>query len=404
MKNNNRTKNTKKKLKKSAYLKSSLLILSVLIVIGIIVGLKINLKRKADKTVKIAFYMLNDELCGLIKNIIPHDDNIIVEYDVISEKAMDLKFIRQKYDMIFTWRGDVTDSLYDSAEEIPSKILENIPVVLRDKKCAQILLDHCELAYSTKLLNSIEMNVPETYTDFINSLSAAKSQVFSPFFCNGAENRILVDFIGSQVLAKGGLGAYIQLIKIMRKENSLYSIIDVSLDENGFTLRSVLENIKGWPQMGYTHPLWYNGKGNDLKNFAEDGQIGVFFTLLSEHRKIPYNIIKNFESTFIPTNQNPQNYGVISPAVSCMLLSDNSNCKRFLAEFYKVDVQTELSNKTKLAPVHYRARAFDSQADDVRFWAASCAGGAVPDIYLAVYQRKSDALEKMAAEIRNYMR
>ena len=57
-----------------------------------------------------------------------------------------------------------------------------------------------------------------------------------------------------------------------------------------------------------------------------------------------------------------------------------------------------------LAPVHYRAQAYDRQADDVRFWAASCAGGAVPDLYLACFQRKSKELEKLCADIRNYVR
>ena len=68
------------------------------------------------------------------------------------------------------------------------------------------------------------------------------------------------------------------------------------------------------------------------------------------------------------------------------------------------EVQEELSNKTMLAPVHYRAQAYDRQADDVRFWSASCKGGAVPDLYLGVYQRKPEELAEMCKEIRNYVR
>ena len=95
---------------------------------------------------------------------------------------------------------------------------------------------------------------------------------------------------------------------------------------------------------------------------------------------------------------------MIAPAVSAMLLSDNSICKRYIAELFTEDTQTEFSDKSCLAPVHYRAQAYDRQADDVRFWAASCAGGAQPDLYLAVYQRKPEDLKKICDEIRSYVR
>ena len=68
------------------------------------------------------------------------------------------------------------------------------------------------------------------------------------------------------------------------------------------------------------------------------------------------------------------------------------------------EVQSEMSNSTMLGPVHYRAECYDLQADDVRFWAASCAGGAVPDLSLAVYQRKPDLQAKIAGEIRGYLK
>jgi hypothetical protein len=162
--------------------------------------------------------------------------------------------------------------------------------------------------------------------------------------------------------------------------------------------------LKEWPGQGLTHPAWFNGRGNDLLYFAEDGQLGVFFTLLSEHRKIPYNIISKYETFLVPPNYDGSNYGLIAPAISCMLLSENANCKRYIANFFTEDAQAELSNRTNLAPVHYRAQAYDRQADDVRFWSASCAGGAVPDLYYGVYQRKPEELINFCKEIRNYVR
>ena len=205
-------------------------------------------------------------------------------------------------------------------------------------------------------------------------------------------------------MAQGGLSAYNKLIEELRKAESLEPLLEVKLDGASLTLHTILDILKSWPKEGLTHPAWYNGRGNDLVYFAEDKQLSCFFTLLSVHRKLPYNVIKNFESSSIPTNQQPINYGLIAPAVSVMLLSDNSNCKRYVANFFTEEAQTQLSDKTLLGPVHYQAQTYDRQADDVRFWAASCAGGAVPDLYLAVYQLKPEELKKICDEIRSYVR
>ena len=381
-------------------------ICGLLVITGTIIGIRTYKKRIADRTVRIAFYGLSEDLCNLLKEKIPQEENIILNFDVISENAFDAALVKDKYDMLFTWKGEITDTLAPSSEEIPARIFESIPRSLRDKnkKCIPILLDHCELAFYTKVLKEADVEVPASFTSYLNYLNTAKSKVFSPFFCNGAEDRILIDLVGAIVLAEGGLGAYKKLIDELRKVESLDGLLDVKLNGKGLTLRSVLDLLKGWPKEGLTHPSWFNGRGNDLLYFAEDGQLGSFFTLLSEHRKIPYNVIKNYESSLFPPDVNADNFGLIAPAVSAMLLSDNSNCKRYIAEFFTEDVQTEFSDKTSLAPVHYRAQAYDRQADDVRFWAASCAGGAQPDLYLAVYQRKPEELKKICEEIRGYVR
>ena len=377
---------------------------AVVLITGICIGVHVYQKRKADRTVRVAFYGLSEEMCTLLKEKIPQEENIILEFDVISDGAFDTAVVKQKYDMLFTWRGEITDTLSASAEDIPQKILESIPTSLRNKKCVPILLDHCELTFSKEVIKKINKEIPMSYTGFNTFLESAKGVVFSPFFCNGAEDRIMIDFLGAIVMAKGGLNAYNTFIEELRKASALDDVLDVTLDKKRLTLRSILDELKTWPQAGYTHPSWFNGRGNDLFFFAEDKQLACFFTLLSEHRKIPYNVIKDFDASLFPPEVSASNYGLIAPAVSVMLISDNTNCKRYIGNYFTEEAQDELSNKTMLAPVHYRAQAYDRQADDVRFWAASCAGGAVPDLYLAVYQRKSKELSKICTEIRNYVR
>lgn len=392
------------KISKKTLLNIAAVLCGIVLVVGICIGVHVIKKRRADRTVRVAFYGLSEDMCTMLKEKIPQEENIILEFDVISENAFDAGLVKDKYDMLFTWRGQITDSLQASAEDIPQRVLETMPTALRNKKCVPILLDHCELAYYTKTLKDTGLEIPASFKDYQAFLNAAKTKVFSPYFCNGAEDRIMIDFIGALVMAQGGLKAYNKLIDELRINNSLDAVLDVKLDEKECTLRSILDMLKNWPNEGLTHPSWYNGRGNDLLFFAEDAQLGSFFTLLSEHRKIPYNVIKNYESAMFPVNVSPANYGLIAPALSGMLLSDNSNAKRYIANFFIEETQTEFSDKTNLAPVHSRAQAYDRQADDVRFWAASCAGGAVPDLYLAAYQRRPEELKKLCGEVRSYVR
>ncbi len=405
-KKNSKKSKTNLKINKQTMLIIIAAVCAVLLITGTIIGIRAYKKHKADRTVRIAFYGLSENMVNLLKEKIPQEENIILNFDIISDGDFDAGLVKNKYDMLFTWKGEITDTLSASAEDIPQRIFESIPSSLRDKKrkCIPIVLDHCELSFYSKVLTDTNTTIPYSFSSYKEYLKVAKGKVFSPFFCNGAEDRILIDLMGAIVLAEGGLKAYNKLIDELRKVESLEALLDVKLDEKELTMRSILDMLKEWPKEGYTHPSWYNGRGNDLVYFAESNQLGSFFTLLSEHRKIPYNVIKNFESSLFPAEVNANNYGLIAPAVSVMLLSDNSNCKRYIGAFFTEEAQTEFSDKTNLAPVHYRAQAYDRQADDVRFWAASCAGGAVPDLYLAVYQRRPDDLAKMCAEIRGYLR
>ena len=354
-----------------------------------------------EKTVRIAFYGLSEEYVEILKDRIPVEEKITLKCDILSEGKVDLATIKGKYDMLFTWRGEITDMLEASAEEISSKILETMPSSIRNKKCVPILLDHCELAYSNAVIDETTGNVPASFSGFLSYLNQAKSYVFSPFFCAGADDRVLAALIGCLVEANGGVTAYNNLIKELKDGTSFDVLLDKKLCSADFTLRSILDMLKSWPAEGITHPSWFNGQQSDLVYFAHDDQVGVFFTFLKDHRNISYETIRKFESFVMPPVSSTTEYGIIAPAISCMLLSKNSNSKRYLAEFFTEDAQTELSNLTMLAPVHSHAQAYDKQADDVRYWAASCPGGALPDLYLAVYQRNPAGLAEFAKNVRN---
>ena len=361
-------------------------------------------KAKDEKTVRIAFYGLSEEYVQILQEIIPVEEKITLKCDILSEGNIDLGAIKEKYDMLFTWKGEITDTLEASSETISSKILETIPTSLRNKKCVPILLDNCELAYSSAVVNATTQNIPSSFPTFLNYLNQSKTQVFSPFFCAGANDRIITAFTGNLIEAIGGVSAYNNLIAELRAGTDFETLLDKELGSAKITLRSVLEMLKAWPKDGITHPSWYNGQQNDLIYFAHDNHLAVFFTFLHDHRNIPYETISKYESFVLPPVSSTTEFGLIAPAISCMLLTDNSNCKRYLAEFFTEETQEELSNKTKLAPVHSHAQAYDRQADDVRYWAASCPAGALPDLYLAVWQRNAAGCAEFAKNIRNMVK
>lgn len=398
----------KKQAKKSFKFVIIAIILIALIIGGICTGLSIK-KSINDRQVNIAFYGLSDEYVNLIKENITQKEKVIINYDTIAPGAMDLSILSKKYDMLFTWEGEVTQALAGSVENIPGKILDNIPSAMRDKDCMPILLDHYEFNYYKPVADKIKINPASSYENLYSFLDASKSYVFSPFFTDGGEDRTLMALLGILVEAQGGLEAYNKLMEGLKTAQSLSDVIDLELAQlpnynEKFTLRSLLDDLKEWPSEGLTHPYWYRANTTDLTAFASDNQIALFFTSLTQHRTLNYQIVKNFETIRVPYLSDRVDHGLIAPAISCVLISDNINGKDILAELTSLEVQNVLAMKSMLAPVHYRAEAYDVQSDDVRFWAASCAGGPIPDPYLAVYQRKPKEFAEMAKEIRAYFK
>lgn len=382
-----------------------IVIFSVILIISasLVTRAVIN-KKLRDRTVKVAFFGLSDDLCKLIESKTPLLEEVKFTFDIIPEKGLELSILKDKYDVLFTWKGSVTSALSTAAQTIPDKVLVSAPTSLRDKKAMPILLDHYEMTFSKSVATALDYNIGSNLPTFINYLESSKKKVFSPFFANGGEDRTLLALVGSLVEAYGGVEAYKVFINEIKKNQDFETLLDAPLNAKGLTLRKVMIQLKSFSEQGLAHPQWFAGRKNDLVYFAQDNQIGAFFTSLSVHRTIPYNIIKNFESSYFPFVDYSVPHGILAPAVTCVLLSDNSNGEKYLQNLMSVEVQEDLSNATMLAPVHYRAQAYDRQADDVRYWAASCAGGALPDPALAAFQTNNNAIGVLASDIREFLR
>ena len=384
------------------------IIFSIIVIVSVIVISSVTIlsirKKIDDKTVKIAFYGLSQDLCQAIQQEFLEDEKISAKYDLLAAGNVDLGNITNKYDMIFAWNGEVTQSLSKSAERIPAKVFENIPISLKNEYCIPILLDHFELAFNTDLIEKTQVNPLESFQSFTDFLQESKKYVFSPFFTYGIDEKMLLALTGSFVEALGGLEAYKNLIDLMKTYKNLEDFCNIGLNEDGLCYADVLNMLKVWPKEEIIHPQWTVANRIDLEVFASDNQIACFYTNLSEHRKMKYETVSKFSVAKMPVVNEDAAHCLIAPSVNCVLISNNSNAKNFLKKLLTVEVQSRLSDKSMLAPVCYRAESYDSLADDVRFWAASCEGGVEPDLFNAVFQRDNNKMILIANEIRDYLR
>ena len=384
------------------------IIFSIIVIVSVIVISSVTIlsirKKIDDKTVKIAFYGLSQDLCQAIQQEFLEDERISAKYDLLAAGNVDLGNITNKYDMIFAWNGDVTQSLSKSVERIPSKVFENIPISLKNEYCIPILLDHFELDFNTDLIEKTQVNPLESFQSFTDFLQESKKYVFSPFFTYGIDEKMLLALTGSFVEALGGLEAYKNLIDLMKTYKNLEDFCNIGLNEDGLCYADVLNMLKVWPKEEIIHPQWTVANRIDLEVFASDNQIACFYTNLSEHRKMKYETVSKFSVAKMPVVNEDVAHCLIAPSVNCVLISNNSNAKNFLKKLLTADVQTRLSDKSMLAPVCYRAESYDSLADDVRFWAASCEGGVEPDLFNAVFQRDNNKMVLIANQIRDYLR
>ena len=133
----------------------------------------------------------------------------------------------------------------------------------------------------------------------------------------------------------------------------------------------------------------------------EEHRLGAIFMPLSEHRVKPLILIKYYDAVQFPKGD-VANHALIAPVLVGMAFRNDASQLAVLEHFAHTDLQMLLSQHSKLAPASARAEAHDVQADDVRFWAASCTDGPVPELGTAAFVSQVKTA-MFAEEIRAYM-
>lgn len=413
---NKSTKNSKKSKKEQSPKKINwtpiiIILICILVGFGSAFGIIKAIKAAKAKVLDIAFYQVPEDLVEEIKIQINENYEKDVNFVVIPDNEYNEKEIARKYELFFSKNGSAVTKLEKYTQELNPALFEGMPSSLRrgSNKVLPIALDHYEVAYNRKIRNKANVDFPTNIVEFQNVLKAMQNYVFSPFFCAGGDDDILTSFIGALVEALGGTESYKKVIDLLTNKPSLAQTINTELSvtnkkEDSFTLCSILDMLRKWQEDGLVHPNWFIGKNGDLTAFMEQQQIGVLYTSLSNHRTIPYKLISEYDADRMPVFSVDIDHGVIAPAIVAVKLTDSPEYDSILGIFVDNKEQKNISMISKLGPVSSRAQAYDRQADDVRFLAASCKDGALPALGDAVFQTNPEAKHKFAEEIRTYLR
>ena len=400
----------KDKLKK--YWKEILiLVLSFILGLFEIISLVEYHKANSAKNLDVAFYQMPKNLVDEIQKRVTSLYDGAITFTDISDVEFNEKDIGKKYELIFTKNGEATARLEKYAEDLPLEWYAGMPTSLRRSagKVLPFALDHYEMAYYKDGREKAGLDFPMSIPELQDYLKTMKGYVFSPFFCAGGEDEVLLAFVGAMIEGFGGTASYDKAVSLLLKKPSLAQNIDEELStsknsNDKFTLRAILDMLRGWQNDGLVHPNWYAGKHGDLTAFMEDNQVGVMFTSLSVHRTIPYKSVKKFDADRVPVFSTRIDHGLIAPSYVAMKLTKYPYFDEILKDLVTETSQKDLSMLSKLGPVSSRSQAYDRQADDVRFLAASCKDGPLPALGDAVFQTNQEAAHKFAEEIRTYLR
>ena len=370
---------------------------------------------KDGRRLDVAYYGISENIVKAIGETFENPANAMLQKNFSRVRTVQLtekdirnaKRIAKTYDLLFMWNGVLAANASEKAVPIRESVYDLFPVSVRNAgkvdsayKMLPLLLDHYELACYRTYRNDAALALPETFADFESYLQIIKSYADHPLICAGQTDATLTAFVSALTESLAGSEGYAALVKAAANANGLSDLLDVPLG-NGISLSSVLGTIKRWQRDRLIHPQWYNVTEKDIENYMEEHRLGTIFMPLSEHREKPLILIKYYDAVQFPKGE-ATHHALIAPTLVGIAFRNDRTQLAVLEGLAHTDVQTLLSQRTKLAPASSRAEAHDVQADDVRFWAASCDDGPAAELGAAAFTSQ-EKISAFAEEIRTYM-
>lgn len=349
----------------------SIVLISVCVAFVCLIGFHFisNSNNSKQRELNVAFSNIPESTQDYLKTIVKENFTGKINFVSLEKNDFTAKELK-KADLLFSWKGELTDKLSDSAKIIPDKALKSLPTSLRKKSEKQlpILLNPYVLDFYSPAREAANVEYPEYIDELESYLKKISGQVFTPFFCEGGNDDVLISLVGFMIHSKYGMDEFNNYIKDLQENKAI---------ENKKVIE-VLDTLKNWSKIGLLHPMWYLANQNDVVFFAENKNIGVLFTSLASHRAIKYNDVRDFEMYNFPYSQDvlkSAKFGIIGSEIVCLNLNKPLKCKDILINLVNEQNQENLSSLSMLGPSAMRGAAFDIQADDARFYTASCSEG-----------------------------
>ncbi len=348
-------------------------------------------------TISIGFYNIpqpiSDELVYRISTIQKKN----IKFAFLTDKKPLPKDIPGTYDIFFSWNGAVCTNLTKKANPVPKNLTEFLPsaiqksVTINKKTYAlPLLLDHFEISYYSALRKKEKRAIPQTLSELEDYLRYILKNTTAdvPLCCAGADDRILSGLVSVLYESMYGSEKYAAAIEKIAKTGG-----DIEV------LSNVIQKLKEWQSDGLLVNSWLSHSEKDVDFYMKERRCGVIFTTLSEHRAKPPVLIKYYDAQRFPAADDKINHSLIAPALNVMTFGKPAKTEKILESLILTQNQTALSTQTQLAITSRQAVSHDMQADDVRFWAASCAGGPVTDLASAAFTTE-EARHSFAERIR----
>ena len=355
-------------------------------------------------TVKIAFYGVDGRVQAAVQSEVGKMNLRRVKYTVLDAGAPLPKNVHKKHSILIAKNSLAVKNRARDFAPPNEALFDALPISIRKATelesgghyALPILLGHFEMAYYETARSKLGLSVPQSYGALLRYLERVKETAEIPLVCAGAEDPELFGFVSAMSESLWGAEGYKKMLAAARESSALNKN---TLPES---LTRVLDEVKAMQKSGLLFSKWTKVSLRDLRYFMQERKLGAVAMFLSDRREIEYNLIKYYSSNFFPRYDNAEVHGIIAPQTVACLLSKKSGAALLLGQLVSSDAQESLSNLSQLAPTGSRAEAFDRQADDVRFWAASSSAGALGGIEEECDVSK-ERLHALAQRIRAYL-
>lgn len=355
---------------------------------------------KSNSKTQIAFYQIPEETQNQLQNELTSiTEGKVKFYTLKAGKPLSEKEAH-KYHIVFTYNSKTAIDI------APQPVTENAAKYLPTKVqlstyqngtyyALPVLLDHYELALYKTYQNENGLKPPATYDQFKEYLRQVKASADIPLIAIGTDDNELMGFVSAMTQSMYGANEYFDIAVELNKAQARNEDIP-------YRIRVVLDEIKALSAEGLLHKNWLNATQKDVQFLMEQHQIGCFATYLSTQRKVPYVLIKYYDSYLFPQHDTPA-FGVVAPEICALKMEDDKNVDLIFEKLISTQVQTNLSQNTMLAPAAAVAQSNDVQSDNVRYWCAAVQAGPVPDLQKTSFTNPA-RLHEYADKIRDYLK